>query len=300
MDKRARSAFTLIELLTVIAIISTLLGLLLAAVQNVRQAAARTRCQNNVKQIGLALHNYHDNKGRLPPGHRGLINPDRRAFTGWPLDILPFIEQPALWTAANDAFARDPFPFHNPPHTDLNSVVPIYVCPADGHAASPQYAARSKLNVAFTSYLGVSGLNQTNKDGMLFQNSRTRLEDATDGTSNTLLLGERPPSPDNQFGWWYAGIGFHFSGAGDTILGVRETNLPPIVPGAGQCPPGAYPYMSGRFSNQCDIFHFWSPHPGGANFLFCDGSVRFLSYSADPIMPALATRASGEVVTLPD
>ncbi len=164
----------------------------------------------------------------------------------------------------------------------------------------PQFAPRSKFYVAFTSYLGISGQNQGSKDGMLFQNSRTRLEDATDGTSNTLLVGERPPSADFQFGWWYAGVGFHFSGAGDTILGVRETNLPPIVPGAQKCPPGAYPFMPGSFSNECDMFHFWSPHPGGANFLFADGSVRLLSYSANAILPALASRAGGEVVTVPD
>src|SRR5258708_32050770 len=177
--RHARPAFTLIELLTVIAIVSILMGLTLSGVQRARHAAARLKCQNNAKQIGLALHNYHDNKGRLPPGHRALINPDRLAFTGWPLDILPYIEQPAVYTASMDAFRRDPFAFHNPPHTGLNTVMGIYACPSDGRVREPQFAPRSKFYVAFTSYLGISGQNQGSKDGMLFQNSRTRLEDAT-------------------------------------------------------------------------------------------------------------------------
>ncbi len=293
-----RRAFTLIELLVVIAIISILMGLLLPAVQKVRAAAARIKCANNLKQIGLALHNYHDHFNQFPPGHRALFNSDRRPFTGWPLDIPPFVEQPALHTNAMAAFKITPWPFRNPPHTGLNTVVPIYVCPSDDRAASPQFAPRSKFYVAFTSYLGVSGNDYSTRDGMLFQNSHTRLADATDGTSNTLLVGERPPSADFQFGWWYAGTGQQLSGSGDMILGVYERNLQPVT--AGSCPPGNYPYMPGWFSNQCDMFHFWSPHPGGANFLFADGSVHFLSYSANAIMPALASRAGGEVVAAPD
>ncbi|MFL5338622.1 MAG: DUF1559 domain-containing protein [Gemmataceae bacterium] len=298
--QKHQPAFTLLELLVVIAIISTLTGLTLAAVQNARQAAARLKCQNNLKQVALALHNYHDQKERFPPGHRGLLSPDRRPFTGWPLDTLPFVEQSALYGASMDAFRRDFWPFHNPPHVGLTTVVPAYVCPSDGRASDVQFAARSKHNVALMSYLGVAGKDAASKDGVLFQFSKTRLVDVTDGASNTLLLGERPPSADFQFGWWYAGVGFHFSGAGDMVLGVRETNLPPIVPGAGKCPPGAYPFMPGWFSNECDMFHFWSPHPGGANFAFADGSVHFLSYSADRIMPALASRAGGETVVAPD
>src|SRR5437867_1255968 len=81
------------------------------------------------------------------------------------------------------------------------------ILPSDDRAASPQFAARSKYFVAFTSYLGVSGKDSSTRDGILFQNSRTRLTDVTDGTSNTALMGERPPSTDFQFGWWYAGVG---------------------------------------------------------------------------------------------
>jgi prepilin-type N-terminal cleavage/methylation domain-containing protein/prepilin-type processing-associated H-X9-DG protein len=293
-----RPAFTLIELLVVIGIISILMSLLLPAVQKVRAAAARVKCQNNLKQVALALHNYHDQFNGFPPGHRSLFNADRRPFTGWPLDTLPFVEQPALYANAITTFQTTPWPFKNPPHFGLTTIVPIYICPSDDRVTSLQFAARSKFNVAFTSYLGVSGKTTAARDGILFQNSHTRLIDVSDGTSNTLLLGERPPSADFQFGWWYAGVGQRLSGSGDMILGVREPNLQLVT--TGSCPPGSYPFMPGRFNNQCDMFHFWSPHPGGANFAFADGSIHFLSYSANAIMPALASRAGGEVVAMPD
>jgi prepilin-type processing-associated H-X9-DG protein len=153
--------------------------------------------------------------------------------------------------------------------------------------------------VAVTSYLGVSGRESVaDRSGMLFQDSATRLLDATDGTSNTLLLGERPPSADFQFGWWYAGTGQKLSGSADLVLGVREPNLQPIVSGSA-CGPGNYPFQAARgFDDPCGTFHFWSPHPGGSNFAMADGSVRFLRYSADPIMPALATRDGDEAIAV--
>ena len=128
----------------------------------------------------------------------------------------------------------------------------------------------------------------------------TRMSSITDGTSHTLLVGERPPSADLQFGWWYAGIGQRFTGSADHVLGVREPNLQPVMVGSA-CGPGNYPYTSALgFDDPCEMFHFWSPHPGGANFALADGSVRFLRYAADPILPALASRAGGEAVAVPD
>lgn len=295
-----RAAITLIELLIVIAIIAVLTGLLLAAVQQVRSAAARMRCQNNARQLGLALHQFHDANHAFPPGHRSLFNRDLMPFSGWTLSVLPYVEQQALFNKARATYFVVPFPFINPPHTGLNTVVQAFICPSDGRVVTPQLAVRSKKEVAFTSYLGVSGTDYKTKDGVLYQDSRVNLSAVADGTSNTLLFGERPPSADFQFGWWYAGIGQRFTGSGDMALGVREPNLQPITSGSA-CGPGDYPFMpADGFDDPCGMFHFWSPHPGGANFALCDGSVRFLTYSVDPIMPALATRAGGEVVSVPE
>ncbi|HET6575836.1 MAG TPA: DUF1559 domain-containing protein [Fimbriiglobus sp.] len=297
--RRSRPAFTLIELLVVIAIIAVLIGLLLSAVQNVRAAAARVQCQNNVKQLALALHQYHDVHHQLPPGHRSLLNRDLMPFSGWTLSVLPFVEQQALYNQARRAYRANPLPFFNPPHTGLATVVGVFVCPSDGRAATAQVSQRTHNTVAFTCYLGVSGKDYRTKDGVLHQDSRHNLLAITDGTSNTLLLGERPPSADFQFGWWYAGVGQRLTGSAEMILGVREANLQPITSGSS-CGPGNYPFMPSRFDDPCGMFHFWSPHPGGANFALADGSVRFLRYAANDVLPALASRAGGEAVSLPE
>ncbi|MGH7225399.1 MAG: DUF1559 domain-containing protein [Gemmataceae bacterium] len=289
-----RRGFTLIELLVVLAILSVLMGLLLSAVQRARAAAARIKCENNLKQIGLAFHMYHDSHGSLPPGHRSLTAAQPMPWSGWPLSMLPNLEQTALFANAQAAYRVSRNPFLNPPHTCLATVVPSYVCPSDPFSASVQWAATSQLFVAFTDYLGVSGTNYSTKDGVLFQDSHIRFAEITDGTSNTLLAGERPPSGDFQFGWWYAGIGQNYTGSADMVLGVREVNLQPVTPTT--CGPGASSYSAGRPGSPCNMVHFWSHHPGGANFLFADGSVHFLPYSAAAIMVPLATRAGGEVI----
>lgn len=292
-----RRAFTLIELLVVIGIVAVLMGLLLSAVQKVRGAAARAQCQNVAKQLGLALHMHHDARNGFPPGHRSPTHPARMPYSGWCVSVLPYLEQSALAARAETAFRANPNAFT--PHPDLNTVVPAFLCPTDSRAFTARTSARTKNVVAFTSFLGVAGRDAVStRDGVLYQDSATRLADVTDGTSNTLLLGERPPSADFQFGWWYAGAGQQLTGSADLVLGVREPNLQPIVSGS-DCGPGRYPFGPARgFDDQCGMFHFWSPHAGGANFALADGSVRFLTYSADPLTPALASRAGGETVTL--
>jgi hypothetical protein len=130
------------------------MGLLLAAVQNVRNAAARADCQNRVKQLALALHHHHDARGTLPIGHRSLLNRDLRPYTGWTLDLLPYLEQENLAAEIDAAFRRLPLPFTNPPHAHRATVVKAYTCPSDPRVASAQVSRRTQSRVAFTSYLG--------------------------------------------------------------------------------------------------------------------------------------------------
>jgi prepilin-type processing-associated H-X9-DG protein len=125
--------------------------------------------------------------------------------------------------------------------------------------------------------------------------SKVRLEDIIDGSTNTLIVGERPPSADLRLGWWYAGWGQNKTGSMDTTLGVRELNVNTSYH-KNTCSQGPYDFARGQIDNQCDAFHFWSPHKGGAHFLFADGAVRFLSYDVNRIMPALATRSGGEAI----
>jgi prepilin-type processing-associated H-X9-DG protein len=213
--------------------------------------------------------------------------------------LLPYLEQDAQWQQAQRAFAQDKSFLHNPPHTGLTTVLPIYACPADSRTSNVGRLRNGNFTVALTSYLGVSGSKAFANDGLLFLDSHVRFADVTDGTSNTLCVGERPPSADQVLGWWYAGEGQDKDGSADLVLSARERNVNPTY--GGNCPEGPYQFGPGQIRNQCDAYHFWSPHTGGgAHFLFADGSVRFLRYSAAPLMPALASRARGEAVSPPD
>jgi prepilin-type processing-associated H-X9-DG protein len=174
-------------------------------------------------------------------------------------------------------------------------VIPLFVCPSDPHAQQAQDLVA--FNMAFTDYLGVWRTNHRQHDGVLYLDSQVRLLEITDGTTNTLMVGERPPSADGFLGWWYAGWGQSKDGSAEMLLGVVERNDHSRY---RMCPKGPYSFTAGQANNICDLFHYWSHHSGGANFLFCDGSVHFLPYSAAPIMPALATRAGGEAVSVPN
>ncbi len=289
---RRRAAFTLIEVLVVIAIVATLIGLLLPAVQKVRAAAARLGCQNNLKQLGLAVHNYESAEGAFPAGARAYRKREPYPYLSWVGQLLPQLEQGPLWEVSRVAYDERPGNPFSPPHIGILTPLKVVSCPADGRQAEA-HTTHQGLRVAVTGYLGNLGRDFRNPNGVLYYGSRTKFTDIPDGTSNTLLAGERPPSPDFWFGWWYAGAGVAGTGAADTVLGVRELNVN-TSQYTTQCPVGPYTYRPGKPDDMCDTFHFWSLHAGGANFLFCDGSVRFLPYSADAVLPALSSRAGGE------
>jgi len=324
MSRTRRSAFTLIELLVVIAIIAILIGLLLPAVQKVRDAAARAKCQNHLKQIGLALHNHHDTLGSLPPGvSRASSNPRLFEYWSWQAKILPFIEQDNLYRLADDWQRKTgsyqtgtPAYYWWPwgdfwanwataqPNPALGTLLETYQCPADTRVLS--VSTQDGMRIAFTSYLGVSGIrgdliNQGKPpgDGILYWKSGpggiiegVKLVDIVDGTSNTFMVGERPPSADLEYGWWFAGAGYDGSGTGDVVLGARDVGLASAL----GCPSSKVGLQMGRINDPCDQVHFWSLHAGGVNFLRGDGSVRMVPYGTDRILPALVTRNGGEAI----
>ncbi len=281
---RRMRAFTLIELLVVIAIIAILIALLVPAVQKVREAAARAQCQNNMKQWGLALHSYHDTNKKFPGYWTG-------SKTTWAYVTLPFIEQDNLKRLGDG------------PGTGLSQAIAkpisVFQCPSDGRDLNKAWNNQWGM----TSYHGITGewwwdwtLASTNfsDSGVIavFPTSKApRMMSITDGTSNTLMVGERPPSHDFFWGWW-ARADF------DNHMWARVTRSEAIYTTGINGAPCPFPvfFQPGQWNNPCDANHLWSPHTGGGNFTFVDGSVRFVQYAAGVnIVPKLATRAGGEV-----
>jgi prepilin-type N-terminal cleavage/methylation domain-containing protein/prepilin-type processing-associated H-X9-DG protein len=299
----SRRAFTLVELLVVIAILAVLIGLMLPAVQKVREAANSVQCKSNLKQIGLALHHYNDTNGKFPPalaadpawfpGFGQPKNPDTKYWFSWQTRILLFIEQGNVYQLV----AWDQWAWYNPPGGIpeggyLNGVqMDLYLCPSDSR--SHQVVDYQGMDVAFTDSLGVNGTSQFAFDGILYINSQTSLRQVVggDGASNTLLVGERPPAYSLYWGWWFAGSGdYPYFGVPDVVMGSNEQRT--------KGGPSDY-YRPGTLNDPADgdLYHFWSLHAGGCNFLFADGSVRFIPYAVSPdLLHNLATRNGGEVV----
>jgi prepilin-type N-terminal cleavage/methylation domain-containing protein/prepilin-type processing-associated H-X9-DG protein len=296
-SRSRRSGFTLIELLVVIAIIAVLLSLIVAAAQQARMAATKVACVNNLKQIGIALHSYHDKYGRFPPGTYGdgtncSTLPGYRYMRTWMQSITPFMGYDNIYNRAEQAYQVQGWPYVAPHPCDL--VIKEYTCPADNRVLQAHYFS-GLANQAFTSYVGVDGTNYQKQDGMLYCASQVRIQDVTDGPSNTLMVGEHAPSADLWLGWWYSGcgqIGYPAWATTETLLGVHEINT-----GCWgySCPnPKYYTYGPGNLNDNCDMFHFWSLHQNGCGWLFADGSVRFIPYTAASILPSLATRAGND------
>ncbi|TWU20151.1 hypothetical protein Pla52o_46650 [Novipirellula galeiformis] len=269
MKRRSpKSAFTLVELLVVIAIIGVLVGLLLPAVQAAREAARRMQCSNNLKQLGLAMHNYHDTFQSLPPGW--IDNASNQNRLGWGAHILPFFEQSAIFDGMKSAGAFA-VPWYtipemttgtsNVPQPYGKTVLPAFICPSDPSDGINEnvhgYAKSNYTGIGGRHYIASGGAN-----GTFYDNSFVKFRDMTDGLSNIVMLGER--STINEPSRGFVKKGTIWIG-GTTASEYHHNNA--IVNAS------AYYSINGTAGN----WNLTSAHPGGAQFLLGDGSVRLIS-----------------------
>lgn len=354
MTQKRKSGFTLVELLVVIAIIGILVGLLLPAVQQAREAARRTACLNNLKQMGLGLQMHHDTYRRLPAAHNlgrfssggqwyqnthvyeapkggtveafgGVRYPSAGPFWSWIMQISQFTDDKILYDQAEviPSQGRAAWPWWQDLKNGRNlnaHISATYGCPSDTREGLRSdgfgtNAAGFEIAASLTSYLGVNGRHQfkeqagpanvVGQNGALYINSGRRFRDFVDGTSNTVVIGERPPSENRLYGWQWAGAGDSpFFGTGDVVLGVHERaqigNQPEFFrPGDVRDPDDQH------------RFHFWSLHPSGGNWALGDGSTRFLTYLIDrqeetatnnrelTILESMASVADNDVFEMP-
>jgi prepilin-type N-terminal cleavage/methylation domain-containing protein/prepilin-type processing-associated H-X9-DG protein len=299
---RPRPAFTLIELLVVIAIIAVLIALLLPAVQAAREAARRAQCVNNLKQIGLALHNYEGNLRTFPPGYVSNFDAqgnDTGPGWGWAAMLLPQFEQAPTFSALNFSLAIEA-------PSNLTSrlvLVNNFLCPSD--TVQPSWwavnrdtatgaAVQNICQVAASNYVGMYGTGEPGPDGegVFFRNSRIALRDITDGSSQTILVGER----SHRLGeaTWVGSVtnAILYPTDGDNIgRYVPETSPGMVLGHAGE--------GHGPGDPRSDVNQFYSLHAGGGvDFLFADGHVTFLKATMNyKTYLALATRAGGEVIS---
>jgi len=314
-----RYGATLIELLLVLGILLILMAVLLPAVQQVRAAAQRLKCRDQMRQLALACHHYESALGRLPPSAAKLLQPTARnpyvQPIFWRVYVGPYVEEEALFREAQEDSARAiDLMDANPPHRGLGRPRKLFQCPADPRLSETKdiYVEliyrnnkQVRVNVAVSSYLACSGTNYKKRDGAMTPGQSPALVQFIDGTSQTFLLGERPPPNSFEQGWLYGGSGYNPQGGLDACLGVAELNSHnPYVKLQGRsdyklykCPPGPYGFEVPGEDRVCIPFQFWSLHAGGANFAMADGSVRWVPYTIDPAtFRALGTRAGGEVI----
>ncbi|HLN33434.1 MAG TPA: DUF1559 domain-containing protein [Gemmataceae bacterium] len=293
-----RPGFTLIELLVVIAVMAILVGLLIPAVQKVRAAADRARCLNNLKQIGLALHGYHDTQGGFPPAVTSNVHGDPVASTilvSWIPYILPYIEQGSLYEQYNFQVR-----FDNPLNdTGVNQArIGLLVCPsspAQGLAvnrrAITDYAAACGLNRSFSPnpFLDPNPPVDPTFFGVLGQNASRKISEITDGTSNTVMVAEDAGRTQS----WQMGTYMGPAANADPAWADAEmTRL--LIAGFNPVTNAQPGPCAVNCTNNGEVYSF---HQGGANVLFADGSVHLLSANLDlNIMVALITRNGGEVI----
>ena len=313
---RSQRGFTLIELLVVIAIIAILIALLLPAVQQAREAARRSTCKNNLKQMGLALHNYHETFRTFPPGYVEEILPsnggvvvDNEGHWAWNALLLPYLDQAPLFNQLNVGTVPVSTVLNNATiRTTLQQTLPVFRCPSDTGPQIHDEAGRrikatggSEYGLAVTNYIASNssyglkkdqGTDPTNTaNGAFFRNSSIKMRDLSDGSSNVILAGERAYKLGNNkafAGALYAARDYNASGPAISSTGSSSNQgLISIFGG------GAAPINANASSGQGRIA-FSSRHVGGAHFLFGDGRIKFLSENIDHNAASIANDSTFE------
>ncbi len=308
-----KTGFTLIELLVVIAIIATLVAILLPAVQQAREAARRSTCKNNLKQLGIALHNYHDTFNTLPPGSL------RQSHLAWSCLILPMIEQGALYDAIQATGAFNSRAADNTPSWDAitdmtttnrqlaTAVIPSFICPSDGGknvnerlraeipAGSGTFISFGKSNYvgSYSAYFNSTNPTATDNNGgsdrltVFYEDSNVKFADFTDGLSNSFLVAER----ETRIGGGPAGslwVGYH-SYAGSAIgTTVEEFQVRVRIERASN--------DTDYIINGNQVYNASSKHKGGAQFLMGDGAVRFINENINLRLYAAIGTINGQEV----
>jgi prepilin-type N-terminal cleavage/methylation domain-containing protein/prepilin-type processing-associated H-X9-DG protein len=296
--------FTLVELLVVIVVIGLLIALLLPAVQSAREAARRLSCSNNLRQLGLALHGYHDSRGVFPPAYATSLTSSGGELGpgwGWAAMLLGCLEQPALWASANFDLPVQA----TEQRTTRSTSVSVFLCPSSiGEGpADFQSIGDGKQgpidDLSVGQYIASGGqipavfVGPTT--GAFYRNSQLGLRDFTDGIGTTFLVGERSRNLADSTWVGVAGHGIVCTKPNWPVRDCQPSHLMilgytgPILPSNRWVD---VPNYRGAV-----VDDFWSLHPGGCNFLFGDGSVRFLKESIDPhVFSFLSSRNGGEVV----